>query len=63
MTSAERHEKHTNDILQLMEEERGKMMREREEGERRMVADTAEDYMGDVHSSWTRMAEENGVIR
>ncbi|XP_063714284.1 uncharacterized protein C20orf96-like [Symsagittifera roscoffensis] len=63
VTSAERHEKHTNDILQLMEEERGKMMREREEGERRMVADTAEDYMGDVHSSWTRMAEENGVIR
>ena len=61
--SAEKHEKHVKDIEQLMVIEREKMKIGRKESEMKMVAETAQEFMEDVHYSWKQMAEENGTMR
>merc|ERR1712150_120787 len=63
VTSWEKHDKHASDIMELMEVEREKMKKTRKESEMKMVAETADEFMDDVHYSWKQMSEENNSMR
>ena len=59
----EKHDKHVADIMEVMDIEREKMKLERKEREMKMVAETADEFMDNVHQSWKEMADDNSLIR